>query len=608
MVPLNESTSFIRLLLLLTFASSVGAAFADNEHRVTLFESQAAFRFGDNLDWASPELDDSQWQRIEIPSGWARRLDPMCRQRSGWYRLRFQLAKHQDRRRIAICVGVVSDACEVFVDGVKVGGSGSMYPHFDGVPNDPLVIDLPDSIVASADELLVAVRVHRSIYGGGIVRGPIAIGDAAAIRDLAAGKLLIACVLEGFVLSLLLIPIVFGVVSWYAGEEREYTFLALSAAATFVMLLLESRLFLSLVGFSSLRQNVYLVAASSLLPLFHLFIAKLFYRPVGRKTIVGLTVCSIVIIAAIKAPATLSLGAWLWLIELVFLGACWIAWTVQSMRQRRPDAGLICAGLSLLLFFALAESFELFGSGEIMTLRFSALGVACFLVFQTLVLFRRYHRARRQLHQATAAILTAHEDERRRIGRDLHDGVTQSLMAIQLNLQMLQAGGGQQSDGLSRTIDEVKSTSEEVRRLSHDLRPEVLEHLEMADAIESHASEVRRRTSIEIDVSADRSVSLSEKMKDNLYRVFQECIQNAVKHAEATRVEVNFRLSDGFAVMEVSDDGRGLPDRETPGRRGVGLITIRERAQLLGGTAEFSGAPGGGTCIAIRVPIEGMTS
>jgi two-component system NarL family sensor kinase len=183
----------------------------------------------------------------------------------------------------------------------------------------------------------------------------------------------------------------------------------------------------------------------------------------------------------------------------------------------------------------------------------------------------------------------------------------QSLLAIQLNLQMMQDSHKTQDPvdygSLDRVVEEIRTAGDELRRVSHDLRPEAMERLELAEAIRSHAKRLEQGTGLKIAIEAQELV-VATHLKDNLYRIYQEALLNAVKHAAAQRVDVRLHVSAGRIVMNIADDGRGFQrEAKGDGRFGVGLTTIRERAELLGGKAAIVSSPEG-TRITINVPLH----
>ncbi|MFN2414743.1 MAG: CheR family methyltransferase [Pyrinomonadaceae bacterium] len=212
-------------------------------------------------------------------------------------------------------------------------------------------------------------------------------------------------------------------------------------------------------------------------------------------------------------------------------------------------------------------------------------------------------------------LVTAQEDERRRISRDLHDQLGQQLTALRLKLAALRESCGQ--DGQSRErVEEVQALAEsidsEVDFLAWELRPTALDDLGLTAALTNFVGE----WSSHYHVPAEAHVSgfgsgalrLSPEVETCLYRITQEALNNVFKHAQAARVSVVLERRGGDAVLVIEDDGVGFDPAEAAvgvGGRGLGLVGMRERAALLGGSVEFESRPGKGTTVFARVPFGG---
>jgi signal transduction histidine kinase len=222
-----------------------------------------------------------------------------------------------------------------------------------------------------------------------------------------------------------------------------------------------------------------------------------------------------------------------------------------------------------------------------------------------------------ELRALSGHIESAREQERTGIAREIHDELGQALTALKMDLAWIGRRAGEPGElsretllakiaAMSAMTDDV---IDQVRRISAELRPGVLDDLGLAAAIEWQAQEFERRTgatcvvhaSLEDDVELDRSVSTA------LFRVFQEALTNVARHGEASSVEVHLDEADGVVRLEVGDDGKGIPPEALADPRSLGLVGIRERARRLGGTAVVTGAPSCGTTVSVRIPRVPLT-
>jgi signal transduction histidine kinase len=203
-----------------------------------------------------------------------------------------------------------------------------------------------------------------------------------------------------------------------------------------------------------------------------------------------------------------------------------------------------------------------------------------------------------QLQLSRGQIVTAREDERRRLRRDLHDGLGPALAGIALTLQAAQNTGGPAADELvSGARVQIEDIVAEIRRIVHDLRPPILDDLGLVAAIRTHADRLAPMA-IELDLS-EPQVPLSAAAELAVYRIATEALTNVVRHAHADTCHVTLRSDRGGTVLEVSDNGRGLNVSADPG---VGLRSMRERAAELGGHVTLGEAALGGLAVAVWLP------
>ncbi|MGY1726939.1 sensor histidine kinase [Geodermatophilus sp. SYSU D01062] len=210
-----------------------------------------------------------------------------------------------------------------------------------------------------------------------------------------------------------------------------------------------------------------------------------------------------------------------------------------------------------------------------------------------------------QLQASREQLVTAREEERRRLRRDLHDGLGPSLGAVVLRIDTarnLAAARPEDADRLLRQArDDVAAALADVRRLVHDLRPPALDDLGLAGAVRQQAERLLPAPAT-VTVDADGLADLPAAVEVAAYRIASEALANAARHAAASRVRVTLTRAGGDLVVAVADDGVGIaPDRAA----GVGLVSLRERAAELGGRCTVSCPPDGGTEVRAVLPVEG---
>ena len=210
------------------------------------------------------------------------------------------------------------------------------------------------------------------------------------------------------------------------------------------------------------------------------------------------------------------------------------------------------------------------------------------------------------LQHSRERLVTAREEERRRLRRDLHDGLGSQLSALHLQAGTLRLalppGLPAVEAQLLELQAEIHSAIGDLRRLVYALRPPALDELGLAGALRSLAAQCSTAEGLRVQVSAAEQLPpLPAAVEAAAYRITQEALANVVRHARAQRGQVRLAVTGGLR-LEVGDDGVGLPAERTAG---VGLRSMRERAEELGGTCAVEAAPGGGTRVAIHLPLTG---
>jgi len=218
-----------------------------------------------------------------------------------------------------------------------------------------------------------------------------------------------------------------------------------------------------------------------------------------------------------------------------------------------------------------------------------------------------------RLRLLSSHLLTAQEQERRRLSLELHDELGQSLTVLKLQIRGIekQLTGDQENvkDSCSKTLDQVDQIIDGVRRLSRDLSPSVLEDLGLTNALLCLAEDFCTCADIHLasDV-ADIDGLFSREAEIVIYRVVQEALTNIGKHADAGRVWISVRSSPTTVSVSIQDDGKGIDGNKiAPAKiseRGLGITAMHERARMLGATLDISSTKGSGTKVSLTAPIQ----
>jgi two-component system sensor histidine kinase UhpB len=333
-------------------------------------------------------------------------------------------------------------------------------------------------------------------------------------------------------------------------------------------------------------------------------------------------------------PRRLAVSAALFLVPMLL-------WTVPALAEM-PSALLTVATLPLLLWmlveFGLAGvstalvllavvgvRLSLAGSGPFSGLPVpaatlglqtwicvtaAAMWLMAVLLEQRRAAARQLRDGQRQLVDLTGRVLVVQEEERTRIARELHDDINQQLAAVSIRLSYLKRSGTEaQRVEVAAIQQDLLRVSNDIRGMSHELHPAVLRFTGLTSALAGLCHNHSTRTTLRIECEVDTPEGLGSDQELGLFRIVQEAVNNVEKHARATRVWVRLEVQPAVCVLSITDDGKGM---DVGGRRdggrprpGLGMISMEERARLLGGRLQVVSPPGGGTRVEVRFPRPG---
>jgi PAS domain S-box-containing protein len=235
------------------------------------------------------------------------------------------------------------------------------------------------------------------------------------------------------------------------------------------------------------------------------------------------------------------------------------------------------------------------------------------IALERVELFDALEKRETELNDLTVRLLDAGEDERRQFSRMLHDDVGQALTALKLELEMLEKDLSPLNPCALKSLEamrrQIRFVSEGTRSLSKSLHPAMLDELGLVPTLTWYLDTFVRSERLEAELTeagCDKSIPPTVSLA--LYRVAQEALTNIVRHAKASRVTISLTLGFPYAIMEIEDNGKGIS--RTKGNnesKGLGLVSMRERVEILGGAFQIKSSPGKGTRIRVKIPIEGRS-
>jgi signal transduction histidine kinase len=221
----------------------------------------------------------------------------------------------------------------------------------------------------------------------------------------------------------------------------------------------------------------------------------------------------------------------------------------------------------------------------------------------------RFHE---QIRSHAAHLESVREEERTNIARELHDELGQLLTVLNMDLVFMskKVPGDQLflQEKIEGMIKLVGIIMESLKRISMALRPDLLDHLGLAEAIEWQADNFQKHTGIRCNLAIEiKRIDIIPDLATAIYRIFQETLTNIARHAEATKVSVSLKIRGGRIALKVRDNGRGITGEQQSKPDAFGLIGIRERAYHWGGEIKINGKEEKGTTVSVSIPLTGKS-
>ncbi len=215
---------------------------------------------------------------------------------------------------------------------------------------------------------------------------------------------------------------------------------------------------------------------------------------------------------------------------------------------------------------------------------------------------------RAEIRALAAQLMTAQEEERRRVSRELHDSLCQKLAYLAFdveNLAVALPSPAETRKRLRELRERAVKVSEEARNIAYELHPSVLDDLGLVVSLKALFDEFAKAEKIRVKFTAGKLPdSVPQKIASGLYRIAQESLQNVAKHAKAKLLTVALDVRDHSMMLSLQDNGVGFAPLAVKGKGGLGLVSIRERARIMGGDLSIESKPGDGARIAVRVPLS----
>jgi signal transduction histidine kinase len=525
----------------------------------------------------------------------------------GWYRIHFEGRNIAGTRPLGVFFGRIGDIDEVFLNGHKIGGEGVMGDLRVEAPFVQRLYRVPRTLILPDRDNLLAVRVMNTYVTGGIFENPVVLGDYSDLLLLKTERENAVTRVDLILLVSLSVFVVFFFLIHLSGvREKEYL-----AFAVFVLLYTVEYLLDSLIFYQSgLKTHILQKLVASLMMLlpasFLIFLSLAVKQRATRLLkwiLLSYGALAVGFLFSVS-PGTYLVMSYVWM--ALSLVSAWLAlrYSVSAYRRNVQQSAVFLVAIGVVSLGMVNWILELLGivpAREIYGRSVSEYVLPATVLCFVYAIDVRFSETLENIKTFSEKILLAHEEERKRLARDLHDGLGQSLLTTKFNLERMNQ---ERQDGVVRTaVEELSGNIDELREISSGLRPPFLEEMGLPAALKMHCLRVAKKTGLEIEVKADLASRPHSLIEENLFRIVQEAISNASKHASANHITVRLDGAKDRLTMEVEDNGRGFDyGKIRSGRLGIGLSTMSERASLMGGIFSIQSGRQG-TTIRVEVPF-----
>lgn len=593
------------MLLMLSASSAVG----QNVHLPENFYDPQLLAFqtwqvyvGDKSDpWHPDQRETDNWVDLDTRKGGV-----TAKHGKVWLRVDFTIGWHYRSRDIGLYLGHVEQAHEIYLNGRLIGGEGAFSPNAVDSAGKPSLTNLPK--LGTWYSFMNLSRNNTLVIGIEALTGPIRFNpDLVQIDD--TDRLILVArsaetaikVVEGAAISILMIISLFCAflfVSGFRGRSNVIfgSFVLLAA----ILIFADSLLFYDF-GLRGPFAERFVILARLLAVI---LLCHLVHCEIGSKFTAGPNRVELVVLGVITTGVMFSTAVPLWLLDLlsdsISIGLlAWCLWKHRHAFLMHSFEARLMLSLCALILFAIAHQILLVP--PYVALNLVQVGYLITAFTFLLLTARRYQDMSRHLSALSGRLVTVRDLERARMARDMHDGLGQGIAAVGLHLKILASGKkGDDFNNLTRSIDDLNL---HVGEVIQNLRPSILKRQTLGEAIEKHLERTLTDTGIKYDCAVDKRIEMPFELKEQLFRIYQEALNNAIKHAGCSAISVEMIQIGRKLKLVVLDDGNGFT---IEGKRGLGLglSTMRERASLVNAAYTLDSAVMRGTKVLVEVEMN----
>jgi signal transduction histidine kinase len=596
-------------------------AFIQPQPKPVLLQNLAsdAFKWQFAASVQRPAVESALWQDVDIGEDlssqhllWGGSDNILAGKYTGWYRLVFNLNTNtqimtDQQQPLAFLFGKVQESDQVWLNGHYLGRYGIVDNHeYQNVADlyQQRLYAIPHHLLRPQNNVLY-MQTQAARSNGGIVSQQIGISrlsDALHYKQQIEQP---TRLLQTISLTLLAVSCFVALILYLLTDlqGREHPLFIVLFALIFIGYLYDSLLFNASTWKTPLLYQLSYVLGSGLFIVLILYVLALANYPVTLFHQI-LMVC----FAIYSGFQFIPLWEYTWVtsllgtISLPFILLFSLYKPMQSSLQK-GERHLIAILIGLLLWFIsflVSYLFGLWFDVQQYTIQFHEMGLLMVILGLMISYVQRLIQLQFRFQALSLKLFDISEKERQHVARELHDGISQRLAALRLHLQLLSEQ--HPTIGLEKNSDELLAVMEEMGRVLHGLHPLDLDEYGLILAMQHEIDRVAESSDIPIIFDADK-VNIAEEKEQHLFRIFQECLSNAVRHAQAGVIHVSLKTKGRQLSLSIEDDGKGWQQKPISGRKwnGLGKLTLQERIEMINARLSINIKENQGTLVRIDV-------
>ncbi len=516
--------------------------------------------------------------------------------------------KLKRENNVGILINTSNDANEVYFNGKLIGKDGVIANHFVVKPQLLSLYRIPKEYLKFNRSNVIEIKYLNIFYKTFSTGRPFEIDNYWKLKFKMEKSIEIHKIGEWIIITFLIITFLINLLIYFKTGEKSFLLFLLIIFAYLSVVIIESTFF-----YSSGLKTPFIQKISfgifSLLPwlclIFLIDFYKISFRLLKLYTFISVSyfLCVLFFLNLKNCKEFMNV----YVIMLFIYFATYIILIFSIYRKKLPYVISFAVGFLsffiLLIFGNTTAIYNIFNEYIFLPLYPHDYGIIFFVSTLMYLTILKFLKALNEKENLASKILITQEQERRKIASELHDSLGQSLLSIKFNLQNINEDI--KSSKIENSINDLENCIENIRNISVGLRPYILDRLGIGPTLKYFSEKINKATGIKINLYVNLKKRPKSIVEENLFRIFQECLNNILKHSKASEVNIFLYETEFWYVMKISDNGKGFNySIKNSAYSGSGLSIIEERVKLMNGRLTVNSKKNKGTEFIIEVPND----